>query len=459
MQIIDQLITNIVVVGGGPSGLIAALAAAREGETVTLLERYGFLGGCTTMSLVVPLMTFHAGDKQIIKGYAQELIERIAELNGTTGHITDPLGVAGSITPVDTDVYKSVAQEMLLEAGVDLRYHSEVVDLVSENNLINSLLVKTRSGFYQVEAEKYVDATGDGDLAYLAGNPVEIGRKKDGKCQPMTMMFKVGNVNLDKIIELADQTPEDFMIHPEIDSLSSLKRVAISGFFKTVESARRKNELKVNRDRVLFFELDRRGVIGVNMSRVIDKIATKGFELSEATIEGRRQVFNIMDFFRKYLPGFADAELLESGCQIGVRESRRIKGDYILTELDVIAGRGFVDAIAQGSWPIDIHDPAGQELEIKSLNWGDYYQIPYRCMLPQNTDNLIVTGRAISTTHQAFASTRVSPICMALGQAAGTAAAIARKEGTSFRELPYDLLYQTLISKGQAIEPKSGRIE
>ena len=300
MKILDTINTEVLVAGGGPSGIMAAKAASREGRDVLLVERNGFLGGCATMSLVVPLMTFHAGDKQIIKGYAQDLINRISALDGNIGHIDDTLGFGSSVTPVDTEIYKYVAQEFLLEDNVKLLFHTEVVDIEMEEDNIDSVIVKTRSGFYKIIAERYIDATGDGDLAYLSGNPMKVGRDKDGKCQPMTMMFKVGNVDMDKIIEYADKNPDEFVIDPKLKSLEDGKRVAVSGYFNIVKEAQENGDLTFNRDRVLFFELNRRGEIAVNMSRVVDKISTNKFELSEATIEGRRQVFQIMDFFKKY---------------------------------------------------------------------------------------------------------------------------------------------------------------
>lgn len=452
MKIEGILKADIVVAGGGPSGIMAAKAAASTDKRIMLLERNGFLGGCATMSLVVPLMTFHAGERQIIKGYAEELIERIKAEGGSTGHIMDPLGVGPTVTPVDPEVYKYVAQEFLLESGVDIKFHSEVIDLEVIENGIKSLLVKTRSGIYKIEADYFIDATGDGDIAYLSGNPMEVGRISDGKCQPMSMMFRVGNVNIERVIEYADLHPEEFVIHPDVKSLRQVERIAVSGFFSKIKEAAAKGEFNINRDRILFFELTRRGEVAVNMSRVIDRISTRDFDLSDATIKGRRQVFEIMRFLKKYIPGFEESILLETGSQIGVRETRRLKGKYVLTEYDIIEGRLFEDTIALGSWPIDIHDPEGKNLEIRGMKRGDYYGIPYRCLIPQNTENLIVTGRAISATHEAFASTRVSPICMALGQAAGMAALIANEQGVKIMDVPFDLLRERLKKSGQVME-------
>lgn len=452
MKILDTIKTEILVAGGGPSGIMAAKSAAREGRKVILVERNGFLGGCATMSLVVPLMTFHAGDKQIIKGYAQELIDRIDGLGGTIGHLKDPLGFGSSFTPVDTEVYKYAAQEFLLEDGVELLFHTEVIDLEMKGEDIESVIVRTRSGVYRIVAERYIDASGDGDLAFMSGNPMEVGRKEDGKCQPMTMMFKVANVDIDSVIRYSQENPDEFVIDPKLATLRDAKRIAVSGYFSIVKEAQRKGHLTFHRDRVLFFEMNRRGEIAVNMSRVIDKIATKGFELSEATIEGRRQIFEIMNFFKKYIPGFENAILLESASQIGVRETRRIVGEYIINEFDVVEGRKFDDGIAQGSWPIDIHDPGGKELIVQEMEMGTYYEIPYRSLIPKKSRNLIVTGRAISATHEAFASTRVSPICMALGQAAGMATAISLEKKLIYRDIDIIELRKRLVATGQVID-------
>lgn len=443
---------DILIVGGGPSGIFAAKAAASEGNKVILIERGGYLGGCATKSLVIPLMTFHAGEKQIVMGYANELIERVKQNGGTIGHIEDPLGVASTVTPIETEIYKYVAQEYLLEAGVEILYHTEAFDVEVREKNIKSIFAKTRSGVYEIESKYYIDATGDGEIAYLSGNPMKIGREKDGKCQPMTMMFKVSNVDIKELVKYVEENKDEFVIGKNIQSLLNTERVAISGFFSKIKEASQNGDFNINRDRVLFFELNRRGEVAVNMSRVIDKISIRDFDLSEATIEGRRQVIEIYNFLKKYIPGFKDAILVQSGDEIGVRESRRLVGEYELTEKDIVSKKIFKDTIALGSWPIDIHDPEGKELNLMEMKIGDYYGIPYRSLIPMETDNLIVTGRAISTTHEALASMRVSPICMALGQAAGIAAKMCFKDKNNFRELSYEELKVELLKSNQVIE-------
>lgn len=452
MNIKETLITDVVIVGGGPSGIIAAKTLAKAGYEVILIERYGFLGGSTTNSLVIPMMTFHAGKKQIIKGYAQDLIDRLKINKGTIGHIKDPLGVGSTITPIETEVYKYISQEYLLEDGVDIKYYTEAIDIEIEEEIIKNIIVKTRSGFYKIEAKRYIDASGDGDIVSMAGEDFLIGREKDGKCQPMSMMFKVGNIDREKIIKYSEKNPEQFVISKNLKGLRDTDRIAISGYFDLVKMADENNDLNINRDRVLFFELNNKSEILVNMSRIINKLSVKDFELSEATIEGRRQIFKIMNFLKKYIPGFENSKILESGVQIGVRESRRIDGLYTLTEEDILNKTIFEDTIALGSWPIDVHDPDGANLNIKTLKMGEYYGIPYRCLVPKKIKNLVVSGRIISVTHEALASVRVTPICMALGQASGCACLESLKEDLYFKDLDIKKLRMRLIETGQILE-------
>ena len=435
INIISELETDILVVGGGPAGIMAAKAASLLGEKVTLIERYGFLGGAATMSLVVPLMTFHAGEKQVIKGLAQDLLDEIAKLEGTIGHISDPIGFAATVTPVETEAYKYAAQEFLLQENVEILYHTEMFLVEHSEEKINSIIVKTRSGFYRIKAKQFIDASGDGELAYLSGNPMDVGRDSDGKTQPMSMMFKIAGIDNQKLIDYADSNPQQFVLDKNLSSLSQAKRIAVSGFFEKVAQAQEMNDLNLNRDRVLLFELNRRGEALVNMSRVINKNAVNGFDLSEATIEGRRQVYDIIAFFKKYLPGFENVYLQESASQIGVRETRRLKGHYCVEESDVLNGTLFEDTVALCAWPIDIHSPDGKDMEFREHDNRSYFGIPYRSMLPMKSKNLIVTGRAISASHVAYSSTRISSTCMALGQAAGVAAHLAQKEQVNFDQI------------------------
>lgn len=442
---------DIVVVGGGPSGIMAAKAAAKQGADVILIERYGFLGGSATVSLVVPLMTFHAGSKQVVGGYGEELIQRIMSAGGSIGHIEDPIGFGSTVTPVEPEFYKYLAQEFLLEDGVRILFHSEVINVKVSDNTIKSLTLRTRSGEHIVKAKQFIDASGDADLAHYSGFKTKLGRDSDGKTQPMSMMFRLSNVDIDKVTSYMDAHPDQFVIDEKLKSMKDARRIAIAGFFDIVEEARLNKDLDLDRDRVLLFEMNRRGEVVVNMSRIIDKISIRDFDLSEAAIIGRRQVFNIWAFLKKYIPGFENTILEETPTQVGVRETRRIVGHYVLTVDDITSNRQFDDAIALGSWPIDIHAPDGKGLEVIELEKGAYYSIPYRAMIPLGSKNLIVTGKAISTTHEAFASARVSPTSMALGQAAGIASAIALSENIEVIAVDPKKLREHLLATNQIL--------
>ena len=267
----------------------------------------------------------------------------------------------------------------------------------------------------------------------------------------MSMMFRLSNVDIDKVTSYMDAHPDQFVIDEKLKSMKDARRIAIAGFFNIVEEARLNKDLDLDRDRVLLFEMNRRGEVVVNMSRIIDKISIRDFDLSEAAIIGRRQVFNIWAFLKKYIPGFENTILEETPTQVGVRETRRIVGHYVLTVDDITSNRQFDDAIALGSWPIDIHAPDGKGLEVIELEKGAYYSIPYRAMIPLGSKNLIVTGKAISTTHEAFASARVSPTSMALGQAAGIASAIALSENIEVIAVDPKKLREHLLATNQIL--------
>ena len=449
----ETLKADILVIGGGPGGILCALAAARNGCKAILIERGGFLGGCATQSLALPLMSFHAGKTQVVRGYADELMERIRALGGTEGHLQDPITGTCSVTPIDTEVYKYVAQEMLLEAGVKLLLHTDLIDLATKNGKITKAFVRTYSGNYIIEAEYYADATGSAEAAMLAGVETKTGADEDGMPQPMSLLFKMQNVDRDALIAYIRSHPDAVALGDGIavDYLCDCGRLCIAGFFSQVAAAQKNGDFSDYRDRVLVFETNRPGEVSVNMSRIIGKSASVGFQMSDAEQIGRRQIMEIAKFLKKYIPGFAQAYLSESAPQVGIRESRRIQGKYVLTAEDILNCKPQGDSIALGCWPIDIHSAKGSGLSMTVSNDGNSYQIPYRCLYSEAISNLLVTGRIISTTHEAFASVRVAPTCFALGQAAGTALALAVKGKCAVSQISVPALQSTLLAAGQMI--------
>lgn len=408
---------EVIVAGGGTAGIVAAVAAARNGADTVLIERYGFLGGTMTAGLVNPFMTFHAGGKQIIKGIFQEIIDRLKDLDGYDE----------ATKAFDTEAMKLVADRMVKEAGVKLLLHTYITDvLVTRKGSVRGVEVHNKSGRQVLLGKVTVDATGDGDVAVMAGAPYEKGRLEDGLTQPMTLNFRVGGVDAKRM--------------PPREEINRL-----------FEEAKAKGEVSIPRENVLFFPTTRKGEIHFNTTRVVKADGTKAEDLTYAEIEGRRQMVELMDFLRRRVPGFENAYLLMSGVQIGVRETRRIIGEYILTGDDIVKARKFEDAIARGSYPIDIHSPTGEGTTIRRLPPGEYYDIPYRCLVPKKIDNLLVAGRCISSTHEAQAAIRVIPIVVAIGQAAGTAAALSVKFDVPPRELDVHLLQRTLREQGAVL--------
>ena len=434
---------DVIVLGGGPAGITAAISAARNGASTLLVERYGFLGGMSTAALVYPWMTFHsaAGD-QVIKGIAQEIVDRLQEKGGSPGHLRDTIGFTYSLTPYHPEIYKVVAYEMLQESGAEILLHSSAIDVKVENEKIQSVVVYNKSGIQQLQAKFFVDATGDADIAYMAGALWEQGNDSQ-KVQPMTMKFRMKGVNAEEVKSYMQKHPDQFYEKTMISELDSIPLTGVAGFYKQWDEA----NLNIPREGVLFFMGPNEDEALINVSRISGLDPTKVEDLTKAEAEGRKQVLELEKFFKTYIPGFQNASISEVGSQIGVRETRRIIGEYVLTGLDVLDAKRFPDVVARSGYPIDIHNPEGKGVTANFIREGGAYDIPYRSIVPKKVSNLLLAGRCISTTHEAQATTRLTPSCMAIGQAAGAAAAIAALQNCSNTDVPIDVLQKKLIEQ------------
>lgn len=408
---------EVVVVGGGPGGLCAAIAAAEEGADTLLIERYGFLGGMATAGLVNPFMPWLAGGRPIIRGLFERIVQRLDDLGGWAGPRQG--------SAFDAELLKFVADDLCAEAGVRLRLHTQLAAVDAAEGRVRRLAVASKSGLQTVRGELFIDGTGDGDLAAWAGAEVEIGRDEDHLCQPMTLCFRMLGVNLDAIPPRA-----------EVNAL--------------YDAAKARGEIENPRENVLFFFTTHDREVHFNTTRIVKLDATSAEDMTAAELEGRRQVRHMVRFLRAEVPGFADAWLQEMAPQIGIRESRRVMGDYVLSVDDVLEARKFEDGIARGSYAVDIHNPAGTGTVIKHLPPGEAYDIPYRCLTPRGLDNLLIAARCISCDHAAHSSLRVMPIVMAIGEAAGAAAARAREAG-DVRAIDVPALRQRLVERGASI--------
>lgn len=436
---------DVVVIGGGPAGINAAIASARAGAKTLLVERYGFLGGMSTIALVYPWMTFHTNaGKQVIKGIAQEIVDRLKAIDGSPGHLRDTVGFTYSVTPYHSEKYKMVALDMLEEAGAEVLVHSFVDKVEVEGNKISSINLSTKSGPIRVSAKQFVDTSGDADVAYLAGAPCLQGRDSDHQTQPMTMKFRMRGVDLGKVKEAMKTNPENFYKKTPIAELDDLPLTGVQGFYKEWNES----GIPINRDQVLFFAGPEYDEVLVNCTRVQGLDGTNVFDLSEGEKEGRKQMFMIAEFLQTKIPGFEKASISAAGTQIGIRETRRIDGEYALTLDDATNGKKYEDTIALSGYPIDIHDPTGKGVQANDIEGDGSYGIPYRCLVPKVIDNLLVGGRCISTTHEALATTRLTPSCMASGQAAGTAAALSIADEVDPRNIDVERLKKYLVEQG-----------
>lgn len=442
---------DVLVVGGGNAGCAAALAAARHGARTLLVERYGFLGGTATAAMVGPWMTFHSGSQRIVGGIAQEIVERLIRKGASPGHLHDSSDYVATITPFDPEVHKALLFEMMREAGVAMLLHAYVLEAKLDGDTVRGATFATVGGTREYLGRVVIDSTADAFVAASAGVPTQQGDAR-GRVQPATLMFRLSHVDLSKLSTYVRMHPDQMRT-----SLKTHERVpgaltAVAGLYQLWEEARRDGVVDLPRELVSFFISPYPDEVTVNMTRVVDIDPLDPGDLTRAEIEARLQTMQLLEFFRARVPGFENARIAATGTQVGIRESRRIVGRYTLDRDDVLQGRHFDDAIACSAYPIDIHNPSGTGTTTHRLAAGQSYDIPYRCLVPVNREQLLVAGRCISTTHEALASTRLTPTVMTLGQAAGTAAALARKHRVRVGDVDTKELRAQLIADGVLLE-------
>mgnify|MGYP001159667372 FL=1 len=426
--------TEILVLGGGPSGIAAATAAARAGARTMLLEKYGFLGGMGTAAMVTNFCGLHASIngsvQQVVRGIADDILERLDRLDGLREpHPVKATGGGHDIAAqaYDTSAYKMATDDLLLSAGVDIRFHSFAVGVAMNGPRIEAVLLETKSGRKAIKAEMFIDCSGDGDLAYWAGAECEKGDATGFMAYPTTM-FRVANADDEKVqnegkpnlTQLIAEAGEEYNLPRKTGVLGSQPHMG---------------EWRVNLTQIS------RGGAPIDGSDWND--------LGYAETEGRRQSQEYFRFLKDRVPGFANSYLLETAPQIGIRETRRIVGEYVLTKDDVLSCRDFDDSIGCNGWPLEQHLEGNAKWTF--LGGRGYHQIPYGATLPKGVENLLVAGRCASTTPEGQASLRVSGPCFAMGQAVGTAAEMALRGDVMPAEIDRQVLKTQLVSDGAFI--------
>jgi hypothetical protein len=450
----DKKHWNVIVCGGGLTGVCAATAAARNGAKTLLIERDGCLGGTMTTSLVGPMMTFHSPQRQVIGGLAQEVVDRLIAMHASPGHILDTSDYCYTITPFDTEAMKLVCQRMVVESGAKILYHTLVTGVTKNGDTLTGIQITTKAGSEVLEADIVIDTTGDADVAWLAGAPIEFGRSSDGRVQPVSLMFKVSNVDNAALQAYTGAHPaEAHLTEKQAQAYLAQPLNKNCGFTEKLKQYIDAGKIPIQREDILFFNTVHEDEMIINTSRIAGVNPLDPWDLSDAENLGREQVFALFDFFQHEIPGFEQARLVSVGQRVGIRESRRIRGEYVLTGEDILQQRHFPDVISQSSYPVDIHSLVpGEKSDAAYPYHGETYQIPYRCLVPLQVEQLLVAGRAISTTREAQGSVRTSPSCMTFGQAAGTAAVVSLRQECTPRQIQTAELLRILTTQGAILD-------
>ena len=410
---------EVAVIGGGFAGVAAAVAAARQGATVLLVTKDNCLGGAASNGLVNPFMPYKTTINGVKTALSQGIFKEIHTVLEQRGAMHNE--------DFDKETLKIVLNELVLSNGVDLLFHAYIFAANKEGEKVKSVSLATKSGVIELEADYFIDCTGDAQLAYLSGCPVRLGREQDNLCQPMTLCFRVGNADVDAFY-------------------SSIQKVQ-------AEYKRWQSEGKITnpRENILVFKTPNKGVLHFNTTRVVKKNPTDPFDVTEAEIIARRQVFELWEFLKQTADGLEKAFIASTAAEIGVRESRMIEGEHTLTEKECRDCTKFPDAIAACNYDIDIHNPEGSGTSHYYFPDGEYYTIPYRSLIPKGASNMLVAGRCISSDHGAQASYRIMPVVCCLGEAAGVAISLAARDKVGVRDIDSAELRAKLKQNGAFI--------
>lgn len=426
--------TQVLVVGAGVAGTAAALAAARAGAQTLVVERGGFAGGTGTAGL----MSLYTLPHEYVYGICREIVDAMAQ---------EGAAACGRVVLFDPECFKRVALSKFRDAGAEVMFYSWIVGAIVEDGRVRGVIVENKSGRQAILADVVIDASGDGDVAVSAGATFTSGREHDGKMRPMSIVFRMGPVDVRQIARYREENPGEFSPDPGHNVLDLNRRIVrLDGFFSIIRSGRDRGLLDANTYYLRLYGISgETGDLYVNSTRVYGVDGTKGDDLTRAQLESMIQIDQLAAFLRAEVPGFGKAEIRETAASIGVRETRRIVGDHTLGIDDCANGRRFPDAIATAMAHmvpgVEIHSPDAGEGDASDpyvaglvLPFQEF-SVPLGCLLPQGLDGILVAGRCISTTHEADGWTRNQPVMMQIGEGAGSVAALAAMEGKTPRDV------------------------
>lgn len=433
---------DVLVVGGGPSGIMAAEAAAKDKNLkVMLIESRGFLGGNLTIGL--PILSF-LGPKgnQVIRGAAQKFIDRLRAKNAAGEHKRCKNHM--SLTIIDPEEVKTTAWEIMDEAGVNVLCYTFVSNSIVENGEVKGVIIESKAGREAILAKTVIDCTGDGDVAFRAGVECRKG-DKEGGMQPPTLMYSMRGVEIQKLRDAICNEPQKYdmdVMPPEQFRTGHFITVGLRGCIKEAQEA----GLDIPVARTILITGLKEDEIWVNMTRVNGVDSTLPESYTKGEHDARKQMYVVAEYLRRFVPGFDKAWIETVAPFMGIRESRVIVGKYVMTAEDILQQKHFDDVIAVAGYPVDIHHAKGGDCTM--LFCDDAYDIPYRVLVPEKIENLLVAGRCSSMNHEAMAATRVMSTCMALGEAAGTAARIALAAGVKPSQVDVAEVQKALLANG-----------
>ena len=462
IKVLDQV--DVVVAGGGPAGIAAAVSAARQGANVILLEGHSFLGGVATSVMMLALV-----GSSWSHGFAREIMDRMAEKGGAIKW--EPEKRTNETTPFDAECFKEIALEMCLESGVKVYLYTQACDPIVIDGKVCGVITESKNGRLAVLGNTVIDCTGDADLAFRAGAPCMKGRESDQVMRPFSLLFRVGGLDIERIVDYVKNNPLELQPQHTHDTRHKIGNetiiTRISGFYDLVEKAKRIGELY---DWIHYFRFEslfvERGIALCNTIRIYYVDGTDASDLTKGEIIGRQQMTKLMEFMHKYIPGCENAYIIDVAPHIGVRETRRIIGEHYLTDDDAYSDRHFDDSImtCDGSLvnrdllkTLDVHMPDPIEGSDQDLlekypervpRERHSYQIPYRVLQPKDIDNLLVAGKTISVSHMIDGRTRNMIVCMCMGQVAGVAAALSAQSAKSPKALPFNKIKEALLEQG-----------
>lgn len=424
---------DVIVAGAGIAGISAAVKSGRLGAKTLLIERYSFLGGMSSAGMVTPFMKYWLKDKVLVRGVFEDLQNEMRKINGM----------------IDNGFYalefRKAAFKLLKNANVDILFNAEIIRTEFENKKLKSVSICSNNKIIDIQGEIFIDTTGDAALIYHSELPYQKGDEKTGNLQTMTLFFRMGGIDVERVKENAWSNKDNYFAWI-FDTTDYQNIISIAGFFNEVKKAVQEGKLQKELEYIFFTTLPDKGEGAFNTTNITGLDASSSYDLTKAEIIGREQVYNVVNFLVNNVEGFENSYLLESAVQVGVRETRRVIGDYVINGEDVKKGKKFEDAIARACYGIDIHGQENEESRMEELPEGQYYEIPMRALFVKDAENILAAGRCVSSTREGHSAVRIQPTCSAMGEACGAIAALSIKNNCDIRKINYKILREQLIT-------------